>query len=756
MQPTPSGAALAAAAALAPAAAKLAPPRVRPGLVERPRIAGALDAGRDAALTLAAAPPGYGKTTAVRAWTAARDAALAWVTLDAADNDPARLWAYVATAAAGIRPDLGRRALRRLATGDGPVESAIDDVLDGVAAYGHAVDLVLDDLQAVTEPESLASLAYALRRMPANMRLVALTRTDPALGLPRLRAAGDLAELRADDLAFTAGEARELLERNGVELSAGDVELLHERTEGWPAALFLAAVWLRRAEDPHAAVREFGADHRFLADYLSAEAIGALDAEARTFLLRAAVLRRFTPELADDVLGRADSAAVLAELERTNLFVARLEHGGWYRVHSLFAEFAGLQLAAADPAAVAGIHRRAAAWLRARGLLVDAIEHGAAAGDHAFVAGLLGEHHLAFVRSARVRALLRWVDALPDDAVVAHPELAVGAATAATMLGRTLDRRRFLRLADRARTECPERYGPYVRAAAGTVRASAADDGVAAAVAEGRRAVEVAAAAGDEILVAAHAGYARALYLAGDADGAWAAALRAVEHPDAARRVPGHAFARCTLALVAAERGRPEPALLHAGKAKALVGGVGSSRTWLGANASAALAVALAADGRLADAERELAGAERFLGDEVATVHHAWALVVMAGIRCRRGRLDAAAATLRAAREVLADLGDAGRVPALAAAVQRDLEASRGRASSGELLHPPSAAELAVLRLLGTDLSTREIGGELFLSPNTVRTHTRALYRKLAVNSRADAVARAQILGLIGQTQSPR
>ena len=202
--------------------------------------------------------------------------------------------------------------------------------------------------------------------------------------------------------------------------------------------------------------------------------------------------------------------------------------------------------------------------------------------------------------------------------------------------------------------------------------------------------------------MAALAGHARALYLAGDLDAAWAAALRAAEHPDAGRRVPGHAFARSTLALVAAERGRPAAARRHADKAKALVSGVGSSRTWLGANASAAHAVVLAAEGRLAEAERELSGAERFFRDEVATVHHAWLLVVLADVRCRRGRLDDAAEAVRSAREVMDDLGDCGRIPALAAAVDAKLADAASRAASGEMLDPPSAAELAVLRLLAT------------------------------------------------------
>jgi LuxR family transcriptional regulator, maltose regulon positive regulatory protein len=255
--------------------------------------------------------------------------------------------------------------------------------------------------------------------------------------------------------------------------------------------------------------------------------------------------------------------------------------------------------------------------------------------------------------------------------------------------------------------------------------------------------------------VAALGGYARALYLAGELDAAWDAALRAVEHPDVARRMPGHAFARSTLALVAVDRGRLETARLHADKAKALLGGVGSIRSWLGANASAALGAVLAAEGDYAEAEREVVNADRFFRDEVATVHHAWLMVLLARVRCARGRIDDARDTLRLALDAIGELGDCGRVPSLARDVGRELSAAGARARRGELLDPPSDAELAVLVLLAGDLSTRQIAGELFLSPNTVRTHTRAIYRKFAVNSRAEAVARAQFLGLLGRTESP-
>jgi LuxR family maltose regulon positive regulatory protein len=503
-------------------------------------------------------------------------------------------------------------------------------------------------------------------------------------------------------------------------------------------------------------VRAFGGSDRFVVDYLTDEVLGSVDDEARSFLLSASVLRRFTPELCDGVLERNDSAAMAAKLERRNMFISRLEHGGWYRVHSLFAEFAGSQLESSEPGALAAIHGRAAAWLRGHGFLVEATEHAAAAGDHEVVAQILTEHHLTWLRAGRARSLLRWVSTLPGEKLVEHPALAAAAATAALITGRsTLLQRRYLRLVDRARSRHPERVDPYVEATVEMVRAASLEGGVGEAVAAGRRAVELAESEADEVSVAALAGLARALFFAGELDEAWAAALRAVEHPQAEVRTGGQAVARVTLTLVAVERQRIRAARTHAEKARALVGGIGFSRSWLGANASLALGVVLAEEGALAAAERELAYAGHFFQDEVATVHHAWLLAVLAGIRCRRGRLDEAKAALRSAREEIAELADPGMVPMTIAGVERALGEAASRASAGELLEPPSPAELTVLRLLVSDLTVREIGRTLFLSPNTIRSHTRALYRKLGASSRAEAVARAGALGLIEETESP-
>jgi len=737
--------------------AKLAVPSVHHGVVDRPRVRRALDAGHNASLTLVAAPAGYGKTTAVRAWCADLDGTVAWVTLDAGDNDPSRLWRYVATAVDRARPGLGLGALRRLAVAGAPIEGAVDELMNGASALGSKLVVVLEDLHEVTSEESLSSIDYALAQLPPNAHVVLLSRVDPALRLARLRAAGALVEVRAAELAFTTTEAHGLLVVLGqLELGAEEIDVLVERTEGWAAALVLAWLWLRTVENPARAVRAFGGDNRFVADYLSGEVLAALEDDDRAFLHGAAVLGEFTAELCDGVLDRTDSAARLAELERSNLFVSRLERGGWFRIHSLFAEYARAELASLEPGAPPVIHKRAAEWLRSRGLPVQAAEHASAAGEHELVAQLMVEYHLTLIRSGASQTLLRWVRTLPDDVIVEHPELAAAAATAAMLVGgRRLEQRRFLQLADRGVAGRAQRTDTYVETGARLVRALTIDAGVGQAVLDGRRAVALAEADADEILTAALAAYGRALFFAGELDEASAVAARTLEHPAIERTVPSLVVARSTVALVALERGQLDFARGHAEKAKASVGRIGTSRSWLGANASAALGSVLAAEGNLVEAEHELAAAERFFQDEIATLHHTWLLVLLAGVRLHRGRLDEAEATLRSARGALGELIDGGSVPARADEVERELDAARGLASRGELLEPPTDAELNVLRLLASDLSTREIGERLFLSQNTIRSHKRALYHKLGVHSRTDAVARATALGLLGQAQSP-
>jgi len=736
--------------------AKLSAPRIHPGVVDRPHILQALDAGADAVLTLLGAPAGYGKTTAVRVWCESQDSAFAWVTLDAGDNDPNRMWRYIAAAVDRIRPGLAGPTERRLGVAGSAIEDAVDELMIALGRYTKPVILVLEDLHAVTDEDCLASIDYALLHVPENVRVIINTRIDPAIRLPRLRAAQQLAELRVSDLAFTAPEAKALLvDRFGVDLSADQIDVLVERTEGWPAALVLAGIWLRTVDDPCDAVSRFGGSQRVISDYLSTEVLGMLDDDRRAFLQRAAVLGEFTPELCDAVLDHTGAAETLAELEGANLFLSRLERGDWFRIHPLFAEYAQAQLEASDPGESSRLHRRAATWLRERDRPVEAIAHASAAGEHEVVAALLAELHLALIRSGAGRTLLRWARTLPDDALIDHPEVAVAAAiTTVIVSGGTLERRQYLGLVDQARSSGPESTRVYVESAALIAGALSMDGGVGRAVGDGRRAVELTEAGLDELADGAQTAYARALYFAGALDDARTAALRALEHPRVGRHVPTLIHAHTTLALVAVAEERLSSAHSHVAQAKEFVGRIGTSKSWLGANVSVALGVLLATEGDLAVAERELVTAERFFRDDVPTVHHTWLLALIARVRARRGRLHEASEALRLAREALVEQPDAGVISGLVLEVERELALASARAKAGAMLEAPSEAELAVLRLMGEDLSVREVGEQLFLSENTVRSHRRALYRKLGVHSRDAAIARATALNLLGETES--
>jgi ATP/maltotriose-dependent transcriptional regulator MalT len=732
---------------------KLMLPRVQPGMLRRSRLLEMLDDG--AALTVVNAPVGYGKTTLVRLWCIERPEAVIWLTLDGADDDPVRLWAHLATAVERLGEDLGRRALTALGTRGVPVETAVDELMNGLVAYGRPVTIVLDDLNAVGSESSLRSIAHAIKRLPANVRLLALTRSDPGIDLARLRARGALAEIRVRELAFSLDEARQLIEREGIELSAESVELLVKRTEGWPAGLYLAALWLRDVEDSDAGVRELAGSARQIADYLTEEVLAALAPGNKDFLLRTSVLERFTPVLCDAVLGREDSAEVLSELAHSNMFLVALdERGEWYRYHHLFGELLQLEVGPEDTRA---LRRRAAAWCRAHGHVEDAIEYAAAAGDAETVAELLVEHDREFVWGGRVAQLLRWVLWLPPELLMEHPSLPAAGAFASALLARPeVDVQRLLAVAELARRERPELWMPHVEAVVEVTRALAIERGdVGGAVEHARGAVKAARAGADTLSVGVLAILAHALFFAGELDESWRIALQAVERPDAPDRPEGYVVSLGLLALLDAEQGRTEAAEAWAGQAITFARTSFHADSWRVSLAHLGLALACVANGRLDEAEREALRGERLRRSPQPTVGHAHALLVLAKVRAARSRLEPAATTLKRARRMIAEFPDPGRLPAIAATVEEDLITARAAAANGRVVERPTAAELTVLQCLATGLSRREIGAELYISLNTVKTHTRELYRKLGASSRAEAVAKAEALGLLDLIESP-
>lgn len=730
------------------------PARARPGSLTRGRLLAELDRLSSAALTLVDAPVGFGKSVLAQSWCAHTDAAVAWVSLERGDDDPVRLWTYIATAVDRIRPGLGRLALARLRAPGVAAEPAVDELINGITAYGEPLAIVLDDLHAIAHEECLRSLEHAIEHLPPHARLIATTRSDPALPLGRLRAHGTLGELRARELAFTVDEARALLvEHEGIALEDGDVELLVERTEGWPAGLYLAALWLRDLDDPAARVRDFHGNHKHVVDYLTGEVLDALDAETRRFLLESSILGHFSAQVCDAVLDRSDSAERLREIEHSNGFLVRLDAPGeWYRYHHLFEELLQLELATVDASASTRLHLAASDWFGQHGFVQEALEHAFAAGERRRVAEILAAEHLALLRTGQSATLLHWCGALPDELLLEFPDLPAAAAIATGLVGRSgHERRRFVAMAERARDERPEQWGAYHEAALGIAKTTRVEHDLGEAIELGRRAVEVARAGVSEAAVPALANLAFLLFLDGDLAEARALTEETLERPEVTARPHGFVYALATRSLIEAESGEPATAEEDARRAIAEAEAAGVANVASGGVARVALAAALAAQGRLSEAEREalLGESLRRIPEPEAT--HLHALLVLAGIRARRGLLTRAAADVASVRRGLAQFSDAGRLPTLADAIDGIIEA----ANTTPVDSVPSTAELSVLQLLATDLTQREIGAKLFLSVNTVKTHTRSLYRKLGASSRSEAVTRAAAIGLLDTGESP-
>jgi ATP/maltotriose-dependent transcriptional regulator MalT len=735
---------------------KLAKPRLRAAVIPRARLFDALDRLETSELTVISGPAGSGKTVLVSSWLAARpDLATAWATLDANDDDPIRLWTYVSYAVDRVRPGMARPALARLKTPRSKVETGIDELLNGLVGYDGRVVIVLDDLHRVSSENCLRSLAYAVERLPASSRMVVTTRSDPGRRLSRLRARGGLGELRAKDIAFTTEEAHELVvERAGVSVTEEDIQVLVERTEGWPAGVSLAALWLTGIDEPGNGIQEFSATHRHVADYLASEVLETVDDATRAFLLKTSIFDRFTAKACEAVLGIDDADRVLADIERSNLFLVALDgRGDWYRYHHLFRELLRVELASESPEIAPELHRLAAEWYHANGFIEEALVHAAAVGEHELGA-LLAAEHLNLIRAGKIDVLMRSLDVLSDDELEQRPVVAAAGAIVTGAQGEpTVKRRRLEELADANRPRLSDAEQPYVECVVTLSRASFLDQQLDITIENATRCVEIARSDVPDLLVIALAVYGYANYLRGDSAAALVAVREAIALPTASRQLHGYIYAQSLHALLECELGHPQTAEAVARDTVIEARQLGLAGVWSAGFAHHALGQALLQLGRLQDAERELERAEVLRRARDRRLDHAHTLLVLALARIARGRLTLAATDLDAAREHLDAFAGVARLEGLAHEVELRLEEARADAPAS--IESPTLAELAVLRLLATDLSQREIGSELFLSMNTIKTHTRHLYGKLGVRSRTEAVRRASLLGLIGSGDSP-
>jgi LuxR family maltose regulon positive regulatory protein len=456
-------------------ATKLHVPQPHPGFLARPRLLQQLAEGMAGELVLVCAPAGFGKTTLLGDWARHSRSPVAWLSLDPSDNDPARFWRHVAAALARVRPGIADQVAPLLGPPTPPsFEGLVTALINELAAHPERVLLVLDDYHLVEAEAVHASLGFLVEHLPPGLRLVLASRADPPLPLARLRARGQLAELRERELRFTPEEAAAVLrEAVGPDLPLPDaaVGALAARTEGWAAGLQLAALSLRGQPDIHGFVASFGGSHRYVLDFLAEEVLDRQPDELHSFLLETSVLERLSGPLCEAVTGRSDSQQLLEQVERANLFLVPLDEvRGWWRYHQLFADLLRVRLQQERPGRVAALHRNAAVWCERHGLADDGVRHALAAGEAIWAARLIERHVDGLILHSEGATLQRWLAALPAKLVGCRPRLLLAQAILAGLSGRVEAVDSLLEAADRALAGAmDEPYEPAVGRAASLV-----------------------------------------------------------------------------------------------------------------------------------------------------------------------------------------------------------------------------------------------------------------------------------------------
>ena len=421
-------------------ATKLHMPASRPGLVQRPRLTARLDEGLARGLVLVCAPAGYGKTVLLADWARRGAHPAAWLSLDEGDNDPARFWRHAVAALDRARPGIGERVAPLLGPpAPSSFQGLVTALINELAAQpgdGEAL-LVLDDYHVIGSQQVHESLAFLLEHRPAGIRVVLASRSDPPLALARLRARGQLAEVRVAELRFTPAEAAELLQHAASALPEASLAALAARTEGWAAGLQLAALSLRGQADAAAFVAAFTGSHRYVLDYLAEEVLQRQDPQLRAFLLETSVLERLSGPLCDAVTGREGSQALLEQAERAGLFLIPLDEvRGWWRYHHLFAGLLRARLQQEQPTRVAQLHCNAAAWYCGHELADDAIGHAVAAGEMLWAARIIEQHfNLVYSTRGEAATIHRWLSVLPAGLVRSRPRLLLTQALMAATSG---------------------------------------------------------------------------------------------------------------------------------------------------------------------------------------------------------------------------------------------------------------------------------------------------------------------------------
>jgi LuxR family transcriptional regulator, maltose regulon positive regulatory protein len=730
---------------------KLRRPSIRPGTVIRSSLIDRLARDDTHRVVSVVAPAGYGKTTLLAQWAERNGWAFAWVSLDERDNDPKVLLSYVAAALDAVQPVNGR-VFEALAS---PVSSIPGSVVprlgSALASMTIPVALVLDDVHLLHNRECRDALSVLADHVPGQSRLVLAGRSEPPLRIARLRAEGRILEVGPGDLALSRKEAAALLRAADLALDEDEVTALHERTEGWPVGLYLAALYLREGGSVGTAAFSFRGDDRFVSEYMESEVLARISARHRVFLTRTAVLERMSGSSCAAVLEDPRAPETLTQLAESNLLLVPLDHRGqWYRYHHLFRDMLLAVLERLEPGLVQVLRRRAASWCMRNGLPEEALEYAMAAGDVNLAAGLIAQHAVPARRQGRVTTLLRWLGWLDARGEIeAHPMVMVLATLIYAWLGRSTDAERWAVVMDSWQDRHQSELGdPAVEAWAALVRAFMGRHGITQMLADADEAVRAFPAAG--IVSSAPAllqGIAR--ILAGDLDGGDTALADAVVLGQQTGTLDIAAHALAERSLVAMARGQWGQADYLAGHAAAVLRRARAEDSYVAPLVCAVQARTALRRGDVPVARHLVVGAQRARPQLTYSVPH-----VAVQARIELARVHLALADTSGARTLMDEIDDIlKRRPELGTLVDEALELrtriSAECAPDAQGASSLTAAELRLLPMLATHLSFPEIGAEMFLSPNTVKSQAGSIYRKLGVSSRHQAVTRSRELGLL-------
>jgi LuxR family maltose regulon positive regulatory protein len=705
-------------------------------------------------VALIRAPAGWGKSTLLSQWRSAEQGrrGFAWVTLDSTDSDPIRFWAYVLEALRTHAPGLGSRSLALLrAPGVDLVGEMLPVLVGELDTFEQPLVLALDDYHQLEGDRVHAGMRRLVDYLPDHVCIAIATRTEPPLQVPRLRARGQLVEIDADELRFSRPEAEVLLNQLlSLDLADEDVAALHQRAEGWPAAVYLAGLSLRGRSDRHEFIVRFAGDDRHIVDYLGEEVLADLDPDTRELLLRTSILERASGPLCDAIADTTGSARKLQTLARSNLFVVPLDdRREWYRYHHLFRACLNAELRLESPELIPQLHRRASRWFQSAGEVPEAIDHAIAGQDFPAASELLAAHWNEVVSAGGLRTVEMWLMALPERVVTSDARLCLARAWTAFAKGALEEVLPCLENAEAAPVPGPLLDGTTsIASGAATLRASywlrIGDFGKTVAYAREALALEH----GPWRAISANC-LGTAFYWLDET-------AQARQQLEATIEVGGELvplvalFAAGLLALLDCERQDWNAVARRLKEARQMIGVGELGEYWMTAGVELV-------GGIVSEHRDDLTGAEMAMARSLvlyrrgqAPVEIANALLHLARVHVRQGHDAVARDEVREAAMLVRSCPDPGP------RIQRLLSQARGHARTAEpgTPRPPGVEELSegefrVLRLLASDLTQREIGAELYLSLNTIKSHTRSIFRKLGASSREQAVARARELELI-------